>query len=130
MLNDAYFRIESNAATLSNTTWLFKNVRFNNLIGFYVRYFATDGLANGSIQFKNCYFDLSSATYLIEFVEAISNTLNIEFIDCTFYSKQKKNIPLIRLNASKFTTDYTGVTASATGCRFINVRNAKTHSLL
>lgn len=61
-------------------------------------------------------FDLTSSTMLFNNIYALLGTLNITFVNCTFKSSTSKSLAFVQGNT-------TNITATAIGCRFINVTN-------
>lgn len=73
-------------------------------------------VSNDTLLIKNVLIDLTNSTYLLRNLYALTGTLAIQFIDCTFIADAPKSIAFIQGATSN-------ITAKAIGCRFINVTN-------
>lgn len=81
----------------------------------------TASTANHTFTFKNCTFDVSDVAKLLDVRYAISGSLDILFLGCTFTSKTYKRMPIVRLPNPR-----NNITARAIGCTFINVKHGFT----
>lgn len=74
-------------------------------------------VSDTTLIFKNCEFDLTSATRLIYNTYAILGNLNIVFLNCVFVADTPTTISIVQ-------GVLTNITSQAIGCRFINVTNS------
>lgn len=112
-------------------TYRFNKCEFTN--GSFVKFRRGVGTTSNpvTIIFDSCKVDLTLLTQFLEIEIGIEvDALNIIFIECTFKSDVKKELPIVYASAYQNYSTLENVTSKATSCRYINVRNAKTYQLL
>lgn len=112
-------------------TYRFNKCEFTN--GSFVKFSRAQGTTSNpvTIIFDSCKIDLTLLTKFLEVGIGLAiDALNIIFIECTFKSDVKKELPIVYASGYQNYITLEDVTSKATSCRYINVRNAKTYQLL
>lgn len=121
VLNGGFLTIGDNAnfTSICTSNLVISGGEFKN--GFYLANSRreTVTISNDTLLIKNVLIDLTNSTYLLRNIYALTGTLAIQFIDCTFIADAPKSIAFIQGQTAN-------ITAVATNCKFINVVNTDT----